>query len=95
MLFATTGIHTHKHTHTPTHTPAHTDTHTLTKLKDHAKPNVDHVFINQIAAIMCTCKTMTSVMSLSGLKHHFDIQGTAVPKGPPGSLDVSYVRFRI
>ena len=69
MLFATTGIHTHKHTHTPTHTHTrtHRHTHTLTKLKDHAKPNVDHVFINQIAAIMCTYKTIAARSCINGI----------------------------
>ena len=69
MLFATTGIHTHTHTN----------------LKDFDKPKVHHVFINQIAAIMCTCRTMTSVMRFAA-HGSLNIQRTAVPKGHLGAL---------
>ena len=59
--------HTNTRTHPHTHTRTHRHTHTLTKLKDHAKPNVDHVFINQIAAIMCTYKTIAAHSYIDGI----------------------------
>ena len=61
-------------------------------LKDYAKPKVHHVFINQIAATMCTCKTMTSMMP--GLfMDSPNVLGCSSLTGPPGSLDVSYVHM--